>query len=147
MNIAGDIAEAYFIHAAMSQGYEVFTPFGHRSKVDVVIRKPQSPLIGVQIKKGVYQKKKEEHHADSWKFLIGSCKSKNHHNPESGPRIRQYCDKDFDIMAVVIQEHGVVALYKLEDIVGNSSKRWNISDPSAPRNNWGLLDYFVEEKD
>lgn len=140
MNLAGDTAEAFFIHQAMHQaGLEVFMPFGHRSKIDVVVRTEKGPLIGVQVKKAVLQKKRQDHHADSWKFLIGSCKSKNHHNPDAGPRIKKYKATDFDILAAVIQEKAIIALYKLDDVVGASSKRWNDRDNSAPRNNWEII--------
>ncbi|MGB2010569.1 MAG: group I intron-associated PD-(D/E)XK endonuclease [Akkermansiaceae bacterium] len=140
VNLAGDTAEAFFIHQAMQEaGLEVFMPFGHRSKIDVVVRAENGPLIGVQIKKAVLQAKRQPHHANSWKFLIGSCKSKNHHNPEAGPRLKKYKSTDFDILAAVIQEKGIVALYELNELIGTSSKRWNESDESAPRNNWQII--------
>ena len=140
VNLAGDTAEAFFIHQAMQKaGLEVFMPFGHRSKIDVVVRVDNGPLIGVQIKKAVLQAKRAPHHANSWKFLLGSCKSKNHHNPDAGPRLKKYKNTDFDILAAVIQEKGIVALYELDDIIGSSSKRWNEHDDSAPRDNWQLI--------
>ena len=148
MNLSGDIAESFFVYHACAQGLEIFHPQGHRSKIDVVVRHPDGPLIGVQVKKGVYQKKRAEHHADSWKFLVGSCRSGVGFDPsKSAPRLKRYTELDFDVLAVVIQELGIVALYSVTDVIGTASKRWNAADESAPRNNWELIRNFSREKD
>jgi hypothetical protein len=76
-NNTGDHAEAAFIHHAHRHldSVEIFTPMTHRTKVDVAVRKPGFPLVGVQVKKATRQRKKCGAFGESWKFLVGSGRS------------------------------------------------------------------------
>jgi hypothetical protein len=139
MNRTGDIAELAFVLEAYRRSWTAFLPYSHDTRVDVILHKPSQPPITVQVKKGVYQKKKQDHHADSWKVVIGSCKSSRLCNPQTDARINRYTD-EFDVLAIYIQELNVFSLHLLSEVNGRSSMRFNAS--SSPRDNWEIFDGF-----
>ncbi len=127
-------AEVAFASKAISMGFTVFMPFGHSQKADLVIWKPPSRAITVQVKKATYQKD-----GGNFKFMIGSGKPSCASNPlDYGLRYTPYQRGDFDVMAVYMAERQSFVIYKLEDIVGKSSMRWTAGRNSE--NNWDVLD-------
>ena len=132
---AGLIGELKLALEATSRDWQVFLPNTHHTKVDMILMKPPGRPITVQVKKGCLQRQAKPHHAASWKVLIGSCKSSS--TTSKAPRLNRYQVGDFDIMAVYIAELDVFAFYKLADIAGRSSMRWN--ERRSRRNNWELL--------
>jgi len=143
-NNTGDHAEAAFIHHAHRHldSVEIFTPMTHRTKVDVAVRKPGFPLVGVQVKKATQQRKKCGAFSESWKFLVGSGQSWNNHKANEGkPRLTRYIDGDFDIIACYIMEHNAWAFYRLDELAGKATHRW--SPTKGPNNNWEIFnEYF-----
>jgi hypothetical protein len=133
----GDIAECNFIYMAKLKGFEVFTPIGHSTKVDIAIRKPGRKFVGVQIKKATYQK------GGSWKFMCGSGKPSCAANPKDyGARYTPYKKGDFDILAAYIIEKDYWLFYNLDRVAGKSSIRW--SELKNFQNNWEIFDpYFT----
>lgn len=142
MNQAGDEAEMALALEACRRGWSVFTPYGHQTKVDMILLKPGGEPITVQVKKGCKQRKSKPHHANSWKVLIGSCKSSLSRSP--GPRLKRYCKTDFDILAVYVAELNLFAFYELAKVYGRSSMRWNES--RSRRDNWELLNQQQPQK-
>ena len=142
MNI-GDAVEAAFAYWAIQQGFEIFQPLSHHTKTDVVIRKPNGPFIGVQIKKGSLQKQSTPNHKKRWKFLLGSGlpsvtrSKKDNDRKDKRKRYNLYKSGDFQILAVFIMELETWAFYRLEDVIGNASKSWNQTD--GPHNNWEIF--------
>jgi len=134
MNKAGDIAEMAMMFGATKAGFMVFTPHGHNTSIDMILVRNNGKPITVQVKKGVKQPKQKEHHVDSWKMLIGSCRSSQSNVP--GPRLKRYTN-EFDIMALYIQELNTLAFYELKHIKDKSSKRWNERD--GIRENWSIF--------
>jgi len=141
MNQAGDIAEMAMMLAATKQGWTVFTPYGHQTKVDMILMKNGGKPVTVQVKKGSLQRKHEPHHASSWKVLIGSCRSAT--STSNAPRLVRYVD-EFDIMAVYISELNILAFYELSAINGKASMRWN--EGKSRRNNWEIFDKYNKQK-
>lgn len=138
MNQTGDIAELSMALAATKQGFAVYLPYGHQTKVDMIIQKPGGKPVMIQVKKGTLQSKNKPHHASSWKTLIGSCKSSS--STCSGPRLKRYKNNDFDVLALYIQELNLFGFYELSKISGRSSMRWN--EGKSRRNNWQLFDKY-----
>lgn len=139
MNKAGDIAELAFILEAYRQGWTAFIPYSHDTKVDVILHKPSQPPITVQVKKGVLQKRKQPHHARSWKVVVGSCKSSRLCNPQTDRRIIRYTD-EFDVLAIYIQELDLFSMHMLSAVNGRSTMRFNES--KTVRDNWHIFDGF-----
>jgi hypothetical protein len=136
----GAYAEMRFCGMAMSLGYEVFLPFSHSTKTDVILLTLDSKPIRVQVKKATYQKKNQSHHCDSWKFMVGSGRPSCAANPmDYGLRYRKYEINDFDILAAYILERDVFAFYDLSEIHGLSSCRWDITKRT---NNWEILSQY-----
>ena len=123
MNSAGDIAETTFLAEIYKRGYKAFLPFSHDTKTDLIIKRGEERPISVQVKKGTLQKN-PPHLTQTWKALVGSCKSSNRINTNT-PRFTKYKPEAFDVLAVYIQEHDTWVLHKLVDIVGKASIRWN----------------------
>ena len=141
MNQAGDVAEMAMMLAATKQGWTVFAPYGHQTKVDMILMKNGGKPVTVQVKKGSLQRKREPHHASSWKVLVGSCRSSS--STSTAPRLCRYVD-EFDIMAVYIAELNILAFYELAKIAGRSSMRWN--EGKSRRNNWDIFDKYNKQK-
>ena len=138
MNATGDIAELAFIHEAYKRGYKAFIPYSHDTKVDVVLKRNNEPLISVQVKKGSLQKN-PPHLTQTWKALVGSCKSSNRIT-NGKPRFTKYVEKDFDLLAVYIAEKNKWIIHRLDDVAGKASVRWN---KKLTSDNWNVLtDYF-----
>ena len=134
MNRSGDEAELAFLLEASKRGYDIFIPFSHCTKVDVIIMKPGNQPITVQIKKGTHLK---ENSRPTYKVLVGSAKSSNRRATKT-PRYNRYTKNDFHILAVHIAEYGF-SFWKVEDVCHQSTFRWNEDKPS---NNWELIDSF-----
>jgi hypothetical protein len=136
----GAYAEMRFCGMALSHGFEVFLPFSHSTKTDVILLSLDSDPIRVQVKKATFQKKNQSHHIDSWKFMVGSGRPSCAANPNDyGVRYRKYALNDFDILAAYILERDVFAFYKLTDIQGLSSYRW---DATKTANNWEIFNAY-----
>lgn len=139
MNRSGDVAELAFILEAYRRGWTAFIPYSHDTRVDVILHRDGQAPVTVQVKKGVYQKKRMPHHADSWKVIVGSCKSSRQHNPQTEPRINKYTN-EFDVLAIYVQELDIFSLHMLSDVCGQSSMRFNAN--KSPRDNWHIFDGF-----
>jgi len=136
----GSFAEMRFCTLAVQKGYEVFLPFCHSTKSDVIVNSIFSRPIRIQIKKATYQKKERNNHADNWKFMIGSGRPSCARNPKDyGIRYRKYEKNEFDILAAYILERDVFVFYELDEICGASSCRWN---EQMKFNNWDIFDRF-----
>lgn len=135
---SGAYAEMKFCTAAIEQGFEIFTPFSHATKTDVIIMRPSKKPIRVQIKKATYQKKKSLHCKDSWKFMIGSGRPSCANNlNDYGLRYQKYQEGDFDILAAYVFERDSFYFFNLSAISGLSSKR---IDENSSSNNWEIFD-------
>lgn len=72
--------------------------------------------------------------------MVGSGRPSCAANPKDfGLRYRKYEKGDFDVLAAYILERDVFAFYKLSDVHGLSSTRWDISKRS---DNWEIFDEF-----
>jgi len=137
-NHVGDISELTFVLEAKKRGYDVFSPFGHSTKADLVIRKPSCKCLTIQVKTGTYQKPKMSHHLERWKFMVGSGRPSCAANPNDyGLRYKKYKRGDFDVLAAFIPEREVFSFYLLDDIVGKSSITWTVGNQEW---NWNDLD-------
>ena len=134
MNRTGDEAELAFLLEASKRGYDIFIPFSHCTKVDVIIMQPGSKPITVQVKKGT---RLSDCRRPTYKVLVGSARSSNR-LPSDTPRYTRYTEADFHILAVQIGRHGF-SFWKTEDVCHQSTFRWNETKPS---NNWELIDNY-----
>jgi hypothetical protein len=133
----GAFAEMRFCGMAISLGFEVFLPFSHSTKTDVILLSMESKPIRVQVKKATYQKKQNANHGDYWKFMVGSGRPSCAANPtDYGLRYRKYEKDDFDVLAAYILERDVFAFYNLSEIHGSSTCRW---DANKRSNNWEIF--------
>ena len=133
MNRKGDIAELAYMLAATEQGLDVFNPFSHSTKVDVIVMRPGGKPITVQVKHGTPMGTSNHSH----KILVGSAKSSNR-LPGNTPRYVRYEEGDFDIVAIYLGEFGF-SFWHLRDICHQATFRWNIDKPT---NNWEIFDGF-----
>ena len=140
MNRSGDEAELAFLLEASKRGYNIFIPFSHCTKVDIIIMKPGGKPITVQIKKGTRLK---DCRRPTYKVLVGSAKSSNR-LPSETPRYTRYTEGDFNILAIYIAEYGF-SFWRIEDVCHQSTLRWNESK-SDNTNNWELIESFFNTK-
>ena len=134
VNQAGEISELAFSLAAVKQGFTVFTPHTHNTKIDIILHKPGQPPITCQVKKGTRLK---ENSRPTYKVLVGSAKSSNRlHN--GTPRYTRYTKADFDFLIVDLAENGW-AICRTSDVCHQSTYRWN---EDKPANNWEILDTY-----
>jgi len=137
----GDICESQFALDAKIRGYEVFTPLGHATKVDMAIRKPGFDLVSVQIKKGVFNKERGNH-TSYWKWMCGSGKpSAALNNNDYGLRYTKYKKGDFHILCGYIMEHESWVFHTLDDVSDKSSITWRPSQ-GLNQNNWEIFDQY-----
>ena len=134
MNRSGDEAELAFLLEASKRGYDIFIPFSHCTKVDIIIMKPGSQPITIQVKKGTHLK---ENSRPTYKVLVGSAKSSNR-KPSKTPRYQRYTEGDFDILAVYLADYGF-SFWRIEDVCHQSTLRWNESKTDNT-NNWDLIE-------
>ena len=132
MNQAGEISEIAFTLAAVREGWTVFTPHSHNTKVDIILHKQGQLPITCQVKKGTRLK---ENSRPTYKVLVGSAKSSNR-LPSGTPRYTRYTKTDFDILVIDIGEFGF-SFWRIEDVCHQSTFRWNETKQS---NNWILFD-------
>jgi len=137
MNQAGEISEIVFTLAAVREGYTVFTPHTHATKIDLILHKPGQRPITCQVKKGTRLK---DNSRPTYKVLVGSAKSSNR-LPSDTPRYSRYTEKDFDILVIDLGEHGL-SFWRIEDICHQSTWRWN---EDKPVNNWEILDTYYNK--
>lgn len=142
MNSAGDIAELAFALECYKRGWQLYFPYSHDTKIDMIVKGPKEQLISVQVKKGTLQKN-PPHLAQTWKALVGSCKSSNKRD-NGRPRFTKYKD-EFDILAMYIAEHNKWIFHKLTDIKGKASVRWN-SKHMDQADNWDILKTFNNKR-
>jgi hypothetical protein len=138
-NNAGTTAEIAFLKEASFRGWSTWVPIGHAHKADVCIwRPPVSPLT-IQIKKGVWQKDR-----NVWKVMVGAGKPSCAANPKDyGKRYTRYAKGDFDVLAMYVQEKDKFVLWRLQDLLEQSSVNWRPgSGPSS--DNWEILDALAE---
>jgi hypothetical protein len=129
----GTISELQFMVEAAKNGFTIFTPIGHSQKADVVVWKKPNKPISVQIKKGLFES------SGNWKISTSSKKPSCMANKgEKGSLYTNYVDGDFDVLAAHIVESGCWALWRLKDIAGQSSIRWD----GSPKNNFELLEHI-----
>ena len=131
MNRKGDIAEMAFMLEATKQGLDVFNPFTHSTKVDVIVMRPGGQPITVQVKHGTPQNTRSNAH----KILVGSAKSSNK-KPGKIPRYVRYEVGDFDLVAIYLRDIGF-SFWHLKDICHQATFRWN---KTKPTNNWCIFD-------
>lgn len=74
VNQAGEISEIVFTLAAVREGYTVFTPHTHNTKIDIILHKQGMKPITCQVKKGTRLK---DNSRPTYKVLVGSAKSSN----------------------------------------------------------------------
>lgn len=132
MNRAGDISELKFMLAAVENGYDVFNPFSHSTKVDCIIMLPGGSPVRVQVKKGVLEKRCVK---PTYKVIVGSAKSSTVARRGGGARVSRYTEADFDVLAIDLGERGF-SFWRLGDVCHQSTWRWNDKKPS---NNWDLF--------
>lgn len=131
MNQAGEISEISFTLAAVRQGWTVFTPHTHNTKIDIILHKQGQRPISCQVKKGTRLK---ENSRPTYKVLVGSAKSSNRlHN--GTPRYNRYTVSDFDILVIDIAKFGFT-FWRVEDVCHQATFRWNETKPS---NNWEIF--------
>jgi len=130
VNRKGDIAELSFVLEAYRQGMDVFTPFSHATKVDVIVMRAGGKPITVQVKHGSPQGTKNNAH----KILVGSAKTSNR-LPSGSPRYTRYTENDFDIMAIYLGDIGW-SFWHLRDICHQATFRWN---NTKQINNWDIF--------
>jgi len=129
----GLIAEMLLATEAASRGFCVFFPIGHSQKADLVIWRPPSSPITIQVKKATFQD------SGSYKFMIGSGKPSCAGNSKDyGLRYTRYEKGDFDVLCAYILERNSFVFYYLDEIVGQSSMRWN-PDGRQRENNWDIF--------
>lgn len=133
MNRKGDIAELKLVLEATKQGFDVFTPFSHDTKVDVILMRAGGKPVTVQVKHGTPQGTRNHSH----KVLVGSAKSSNR-LPSNTPRYTRYVEGDFDLLCIYIEGHGL-SFWHLRDICHQATFRWNVN---RPINNWAIFDEF-----
>ena len=132
---SGMMAEMIFAVEAAKRGFCVFFPIGHSQKADLIIWKPPSRPVSIQIKKATYQKD-----SGAYKFMIGSGKPSCAANPNDyGKRYTMYQKGDFDVLCAYVEERQDFLFYALSDIAGISSKRWHPASGMSA-NNWDLLE-------
>jgi len=132
MNQAGEESELLVALMAVKQGYTVFTPHTHNTKIDIILHKPGQQPITCQVKKGT---RLGDCRRPTYKVLVGSAKLSNRqHN--GTPRYTRYSTADFQVLVVDLGKHGLT-FWRIEDICHQSTFRWNEDKPS---NNWDLLD-------
>ena len=140
----GAFAELKLCCAAIERGFEVFTPMSHSTKTDIILMLPQSNPIRIQVKKATFQKPSSANQSDAWKFMIGTGRPSCAANPSDyGLRYKKYIDGDFDLLAAYILERDIFAFYKLEEISGASSMRWDLTKRS---NNWEIMEEYKLRK-
>ena len=135
---SGTQGECRFVCGAQDVGFHAYMPMGHSTVADVIVVKPMSRPLTVQVKKGVFQKKGE-----FWKSVIGATRSTCFINPESQKqKYRKYQRGEFDVFAMWIKEHDGFSLWTLDELVekGSCSLRWNTGDRL---NNWQLLNDLI----
>ena len=142
----GDICESQFVLDAKLHGFEVFLPVGHATKVDIAIRKPGFDLVSIQIKKGVFNKRRGNHTA-YWKWICGSGKPSSAVNPNDyGLRYTRYKKGDFHVLCGYIMEHGSWVFHNLEDVCEKSSVTWR-PNQGLNQDNWEIFDpYFTYDR-
>lgn len=111
--------------------YDVFNPFSHSTKADVILMKPGSRPITVQVKHGSPKGTSN----DSHKVLVGSAKSSNR-LPSKTPRYIRYGIQDFDILSIYIPKYGF-SMWHLKDVCHQATFTWN---NTMPINNWHILE-------
>lgn len=130
MNRKGDIAELSFVLEATKQGLDVFTPFTHHTKVDVIVMQAGKKPVTVQVKHGTPMGTNNNSH----KVLVGSAKSSNR-LPSPTPTYTRYVENDFDVMAIYLGDIGF-SFWHLKDICHKATFRWN---ENKPTNNWEIF--------
>ena len=129
----GLMAEMRLATEAASRGFCVFFPIGHSQKADLVIWKPPFSAITIQVKKATFQD------SGSYKFMIGAGKASRARNPKGyGLNYTPYEKGDFDVLCAYILERNSFVFYYLDEIVGQSSMRWN-PDGRQRENNWDIF--------
>ena len=131
MNQAGEISEIAFTLAAVREGWTVFTPHSHNTKVDIILHKQGQRPITCQVKKGTRLK---ENSRPTYKVLVGSARSSNRLS-NGIPRYTRYTKTDFDILVIDIAEFGFT-FWRIEDVCHQATFRWNETKPS---NNWEIF--------
>lgn len=125
----GAAIEMAFALKVYQMGYDVFMPWGHAQKADLIVRKHPFLAKSVQVKKATPKSNVSWHISTSTKKRTAS----------SGSTWTNYETGDFDILAAYVSELDCWALWTINEIAGKSSVQWNKF--SAIRNNFDLLDF------
>jgi hypothetical protein len=129
----GTLSEIMFAIEAAKNGFDVFMPIGHAQKADCIIWKSPAKPISVQVKRAGSKS------INSYQISTSSKKPSCAANPnDRGSLYTNYHEGDFDVLAAHIAQQNCWALYRLKDICGQSSIRWN----GSPRNNFELLNHI-----
>ena len=123
----GATSELTFALKAHSMGYEIYSPWGHAQKTDLIIRKPPFRPLSIQIKKATAKSN------EVWQVSTSTKK-----RTANGVIWNNYKIGDFDILAAHILELDYWSLWRIEDIAGKSSIPWN--KYSTHRNNFDILE-------
>ena len=109
----GSIAELEFLPRAKRNGWHVYSPHGHSTPADVILFRPPSKPVSIQIKKGVWQKEQSK-----WKIMVGSGKPSCAANPKDyGTRYTRYQRGDFDVLAMYVDERDLFVFWSLDELV------------------------------
>jgi hypothetical protein len=119
-----ELAFALKVHAL---GFDIYSPWGHAQKTDLIIRKPLSRPLSIQIKKATAKSN------ETWQVSTSTKK-----RTANGVIWNNYKIGDFDILAAHILELDCWSLWRIEDIAGKSSIHWH--KYSTHRNNFDLLE-------
>jgi hypothetical protein len=120
----GEIAEQLFAAAAMVHDFDIFVPVGHAQTADLIIMRPGSRPLAVQVKTGYI-----EEGYDSYSVNVGR-----------GKLIKTaYKAGDFDVLAAYLPDLNQFVLWTFEDLQGRKKLRYSPTRHRKP-GNWKLLD-------
>jgi len=132
----GTMAEIKFLNECAQRGITCFVPIGHAQKADCVVWCPPTRPVTVQVKKAYLGPGHR-----TWKIQTCSTKPTCLLNPKDfGQRYTNYADGDFDILAAYIGELDCFALWRLHEISGGTSIRWDSN--AGRKNNFDVIQKY-----
>lgn len=142
----GDIAELKLCVELRERGCEIFTPFGHATKVDLIVIDPKKRARRVQVKKASKTFNKETRKGKgrgSYSWYVNTCQVGTSKPAKDRPRFTHrraaYSVDDFDVLAVYSQEYDMFLFFDSERVCGKTSITLGASAWRVEGQRWELL--------
>ena len=142
----GDVTELKLCLELRSQGCEIFSPFGHATKIDIIVITPSKRVVRVQVKtatKVFHKEGRAGKGKGSPRWYVNTCQVRTRHPTNGTPRFTHrralYNSDDFDVLAVYSREHDMFLFYPSNETCQRTGLSLGASHFKAELQRWDMF--------